>query len=69
MVHYRVAEQGRFSPIPAGLAVELDEEGAPQAPRGRGRPGRDQDDELAVAAQQRLGLRVLSRPSHSQPVR
>jgi hypothetical protein len=29
MVHYRVAEQGRFSSIPAGLAVELDEEGAP----------------------------------------
>jgi hypothetical protein len=66
--HHRALSSGGASPvsaIPAGLAVELDEEGAPRRRSGRGRPGRDPEDELAVAAQQRLGWRALSRPSHS----
>jgi hypothetical protein len=40
--------------------MELDKEGAPGGPRGRGRPVRDPDDELTVDAQQRLGLPALS---------
>jgi hypothetical protein len=38
--------------------MQLDKECPPDGTRGRGRPGRDPDDELAVADQQRLGLRV-----------